>query len=133
MSKKTNQIWCCNCNCTITARLTNGKEIYPYLQNLRSIPFWTCDSCKGIVGCHYKTNTPTKPLGCIPSQQITKARKEIHKILDPLWKNKKISRNQLYKKLSNYLGYQYHTAEIKDIEEARKIYRFILDIVKKTT
>lgn len=124
------QIWCCNCNTNVKARLTNGKEVYNHIPNLHLLPFWICDSCKGTVGCHHKTRTPTKPLGCIPSPEIKNARKEIHKILDPLWEQKIIHRNDLYRLLSNYLGYTYHTAEIKDIEEARKIWRFIKSLYK---
>lgn len=100
------------------------------MPNLSNLPFWKCDSCKGTVGCHYKTSKPTTPLGCIPSPEITNARKEIHKILDPLWESKIYSRTQLYKIISNHLGYKYHTAQIRDIEEARKIWRFVKSLYK---
>lgn len=131
----TKNLWCCNCNTEVKARLTNGKEVYNHIPKLHTLPFWKCDECNGIVGCHYKTNTPTKPLGCIPSPEIKNARKEIHKILDPLWEEKIYSRNDIYKMLTNYLGYTYHTAEIKNIEEARKIWRFIKSLhnTKKAT
>lgn len=122
---KTKSIWCCNCNSYVNARLTDGREVYSHIANLYNIPFWKCDGCNETVGCHHKTGTPTKPLGCIPSPEIKNARKEIHKILDPLWQNKILSRTAIYKKLTRYLGYTYHTAEIKDINEARKIWRFI--------
>jgi hypothetical protein len=49
------------------------------------------------------------------------ARKHIHAILDPIWKSGKRNRRELYGKLSSRLGYEYHTGEIKDIDEARKI------------
>ncbi len=65
-------IYCCGCNEKIKARLTNGEEIYPHRTDLYLLPFWKCDSCGNFVGCHHKTDNPTKPLGCIPSHQRLK-------------------------------------------------------------
>ena len=72
-----------------------------------------------------KNNDSKKPLGIIPSPRIKKARNEIHKILDPLWKNGKYTRTELYKMISIHIGYNYHTAEIRDIEIAKKVYLFL--------
>lgn len=121
-------IWCCACNCDINARLTNGKEIYPHRKDLYSLPFWVCDKCSNFVGCHHKTKNPTNPLGVIATKEIKNARIYIHAALDPLWKDGKFTRKELYKKISNEIGYEYHTAELKTIEEARKAYRIILNI-----
>ena len=124
----TRSIYCCECKADVEARLTDGSEIYPHRQDLHSIPFWKCDKCSNFVGCHHKTKDRTKPLGCIPNQQIKNSRKHIHSILDPIWMNAKKrrqKRKEVYIKIGKHLGYEYHTAEIKDIEEARKIYRFI--------
>lgn len=118
-------IFCCNCNSDINARLTYGSEIYPYRIDLKDIPFWKCDKCGYSVGCHHKNNDSKKPLGIIPSPRIKKARNEIHKILDPLWKNGKYTRTELYKMISIHIGYNYHTAEIRDIEIAKKVYLFL--------
>lgn len=124
------KIFCCTCNTKVTARLTDGKEIYPHRKDLYSLPFWKCDSCNNFVGCHHKTKNRTKPLGVIASKEIKNARIKIHEILDPIWKSKQLSRSELYRILTDELGYQYHTAEIKTIEEARNIYQIILNIKK---
>lgn len=121
-------IYCCGCEKFIYARLTLGMEIYKERKDLWALPFWVCDGCKNYVGCHHKTNDPNKPLGNIPTPEIRNARKHIHKILDPLWKEGEIPRKKLYGDLSNKLGYQYHTAEIKSLEDARKVYKIILEI-----
>lgn len=118
-------IQCCGCNEKIEARLTNGKEIYPHRKDLYSLPFWKCDKCGNFVGCHHKTENRTRPLGCISTPEIKNARKHIHALLDPIWKSKKITRNKLYKMLSDKLGFNYHTANIRSINEARKVYREI--------
>ncbi len=118
-------IHCCGCAKKIDAKLTNGSEIYPHRDDLCSLPFWQCGTCGNFVGCHHKTNKPTRPLGCIPTPEIRDARKHIHAKLDPLWQSGKISRNQFYKKLSEILGRKYHTANIRSLEEAREVYKAI--------
>jgi hypothetical protein len=128
--KKSYPIYCCGCEKIVHAYLTNGMEIYPHRQDLANIPFWKCDICKNFVGCHYKTNNITKPLGCIPTLEIKKYRVKIHDIIDPLWKgaeNKKQARIDIYNKISNFCGYSFHTAELKNITEAEKIYTFCLN------
>lgn len=123
-------IHCCECDGVITAYLTNGKEIYPHREDLKNIPFWKCEVCKNYVGCHHKTDNPTRPLGIIPNKELRNARQYIHAILDPLWKNKSIKRNFIYKKISEKLGWKYHTACIRNVNEARKVYSIILSIKK---
>lgn len=121
-------IHCCSCNSTVHARLTNGSEVYPRMPHLKLVPFWICDVCMCFVGCHYKTSTPTKPLGCIPSPEITNARKHIHALLDPIWQGNHIKRKDLYKLVGEKIGKKYHTAEIRSIEEARLVWRVISQI-----
>jgi ABC-type ATPase with predicted acetyltransferase domain len=122
------QIWCCGCDGLVNPRLTDGLEIYPYRTDLHKLPFWKCDVCGNYVGCHHKTETPTKPLGCIPTDEIKNARKHIHRVIDTIWKSKKMSRGLVYSKLSSELGYEYHTAEIRDLDEARKIYKLAVKL-----
>lgn len=124
-------IRCCGCGEKVEARLTDGKEIYSHRPDLHSLPFWKCDECGNFVGCHHKTKDRTRPLGCIPTPELRKARGHIHKILDPLWqgvKRKNSKRKEIYQILSDELGYKYHTANIGDIEEARKVYRLVLNL-----
>lgn len=111
------KIYCCECKNNIDARLTDGREVYPHRSDLFSLPFWKCDSCKNFVGCHHKSKTRTKPLGCIPNQEIKKYRVLIHSVIDPLWKEGLASRGHVYQKLSQALGRQYHTAELRDMKE----------------
>lgn len=116
-------IYCCGCQKDVNARLTNGAEIYPHRPDLKDVPMWKCDTCKNYVGCHHKTSKPTRPLGNIPTEALRNARKEIHKIVDPIWEKKGISRRKIYAHASIILGYPYHTAEIKTLEEARRAYK----------
>jgi hypothetical protein len=126
------KIYCCGCKKEVNARLTNGDEIYRNRKGrlfLAFTPFWKCDKCKNYVGIH-KNSKYKKPLGVIPTQQIRRARQFIHKELDSLWQEGHFKRREIYEKISKELGYKYHTAWLKDIEEARKVYKIILKIKK---
>jgi len=119
------KIYCCGCEKEIVASLTDGAEIYPHRSDLQHLPFWKCDSCGNFVGCHHKTKNRTRPLGCIPTREIRNARKEIHKALDPIWQSGRVDRKTLYAAISEHLGWTFHTAKIRSIEDAREVYRFI--------
>ncbi len=117
------KLYCCGCQENVEARLTHGGEVYPHREDLADLPFWRCDGCKNWVGCHHKTKDRTKPLGNIPTKELKNARQHIHRILDPIWKTGKMPRGKLYAKIARAIGCeQYHTAEIKTVEEARKVY-----------
>lgn len=118
-------IYCTGCETEVDARLTDGKERYPHRPDLYQLPFWKCDACGGYVGCHHKTDKPTRPLGYIATPAILDARKKIHAVLDPLWKSGKIKRGQAYAHVSKRIGKTYHNGEIKSLEEAREIYRIV--------
>lgn len=116
-------IYCCGCQQDVTPRLTDGGEIYPHRPDLKDLPFWKCDACGNFVGCHHKTKNRTKPLGCIPTPEIKNARQHIHRVIDPLWQSGRFRRKDLYRALSDRLGWKYHTAEIRTMEDARDAYR----------
>src|ERR1700761_6219812 len=94
------QIYCCKCEKEVEARLTDGREVYPHRPDLYSLPFWKCETCKNHVGCHHKTGNRTKPLGNIPFKELRDARQHIHKILDPIWKERGIPRGKVYAQIA---------------------------------
>lgn len=125
------QLYCCACEGKVEARLTDGGEIYPHRPDLKSLPFWKHDMCGNFVGCHHKTKERTKPLGCIPSPEIKEARKHIHEILDPIWQGGFIGRKKLYLDIGKRIGRNnYHTANIRTMDEARQVYKAVQDIRK---
>lgn len=123
-------IYCCECGEKVPARLTDGEEIYPHREDLYDLPFWVCDTCDNYVGCHHKTSNPTHPLGNIPNPELRNARRHIHALLDPLWKDGLIKRTALYKRMSEELGWNYHTSMTRSVEEAREAYRAGLAIAR---
>lgn len=122
------QIYCCGCGKYVRPRLTNGGEIYPHRSDLQELPFWKCDVCDNAVGCHHKTRDRTRPLGCIPTLEIKRARQRVHRVLDPLWQSGRMRRKEIYAELSERLGWQYHTAEIRSVDEAYRVYRLLTDM-----
>ena len=125
------KIHCCACGREISARLTGGREVYPYRPDLKTLPFWRCDTCGNFVGCHHKTPNPTRPLGCIPTPELKEVRKQIHALIDPIWKNGQMSRGKLYAKLGDALGRHYHTGELRSMDEAETVLRAAREIVGK--
>ena len=126
---KTRPLFCCGCQADVSARLTSGKEIYPHRRDLHDLPFWKCDVCKNFVGCHHKTKDRTRPLGCIPTPAIKRERQRIHQVLDPIWKSGRYGRRELYSMVAHVLGVEeYHTAEIRSVEQAREVYRIVSEI-----
>lgn len=119
------KIYCCACKTQVEARLTNGAEVYPHREDLSNLPFWKCDKCNNAVGCHHKSKNRTKPLGCIPTPELKLIRRHIHKILDPLWQSGMFSRSKVYRDLSKKIGWRYHTANIRSVEEGKEIYLII--------
>jgi hypothetical protein len=128
----TKKIYCCGCLKDVDAELTSGQGVYPNCKEslqakLWILPFWRCPNCKNFVGCHHKTKDMTRPLGCIPTKEIKNARQHIHKLIDPLWENHVEpfrARGWIYRWLAAKMGKkEYHTAEIRSVEEAREIYR----------
>jgi hypothetical protein len=123
-------IYCCGCDNKKSRRLCYGDLIYPHRKDLHKLCFWVCDDCGNYVGCHRRTESP---LGCIATPEIKRARQHIHRILDPIWQNKNISRNKLYKAISKEVGWKYHTAMIKSIEEARRVYLIVRRMASEIT
>lgn len=121
------EIFCCECQKKVTANKITGETAYLHRKDLYSLVFWRCPHCNNFVGTHLNSKENC-PLGHICGKELKNAKIEIHKILDPLWKNKKYKRKELYSMISNEIGWHYHTAMIRNIDEARKVYRIIFKL-----
>src|SRR4051812_9276717 len=124
-------LYCCGCSLDISARLTDGREVYPHRPDLYDLPFWKCDACGNHVGCHHQTKDRIRPLGVIPTPEMKRARQHIHAILDPLWKSGRLKRGDVYATLHEVLGHPYHTGELRTIQEARVVYKAVRSIQKR--
>ena len=107
-------IHCCGCEKQVFAEKKSGEEIYKHREDLKDLILWQCPFCELYVGSHKETS---EPLGIIPTKEMKDLRIEIHNILDPLWKDGKITRGKIYRRMSDFLKKEYHTASLSTIEE----------------
>lgn len=117
-------IYCCACHKDVSARATTGAEIYPRHKHLHAMHFWVCDACGNYVGCHNKDpKNRTRPLGCIPTQAMRKARSRLHALIDPIWQSGKLKRGEVYQRLAWALDRpNFHTAETRSLEDLEEAY-----------
>ncbi len=116
------------CEKEVSARLTDGSERYPHRKDLATIPFWHCDACGAWVGCHHKTNTPIRPLGILATPEMFEARKAIHNLIDPIWKSGEYERRDIYAYITKKIGWNYHTGELRTMDEARQVWKIAADL-----
>lgn len=102
--------------------MLTGKEIYPHRPDLFGKQLWKCNNCGGYVGCHPNTD---KPLGSIVAKEVKQLRIRIHNKIDPLWKNNRAKRKEVYKALSDWLGYTYHTGNINTSTDASRLLNYL--------
>jgi ssDNA-binding Zn-finger/Zn-ribbon topoisomerase 1 len=108
--------------CGSGAKLVNSKIIYGKSYGL----MWICNNypdCDCYVGCHKGTATP---LGELANADIREWRKKVHAKLDPLWKNKKYNRNELYEELGIKFKNPFHVGDL-NVEQCKKAIKFIHD------
>ncbi len=115
MSSKNNKHMNCPF-CQKEALWCENKEIYGRNYG-KSYMVYLCKPCDAYVGCH---NNTTKPLGTMANRELRAWRMKVHAEIDPLWKEGYYTHEQLYRKISEKLGYTYHTGEA-DIETCKKI------------
>ena len=122
------RLYCCKCGKEVQAALVKGDVRYPHRPDLSQLNFYQCPVCKNYVGCHKGTK---RDLGCIPTKELRLARNKLHAKMDPLWKNKLITRVELYSRLSKELGYTYHNGETKSVQECLHVWDLIDKIEKE--
>lgn len=121
-------IYCTGCEKDVDARLTDGKERYPHRPDLHDLPFWKCDTCGAWVGCHHKTNKPTKPMGYLATPEILQVRIAVHDLIDPIWQSGEVPRGKIYAYMKKKLGYNYHSGEIKTLDEGRRVWKIAAEL-----
>lgn len=87
----------------------------------RSYMMYLCKPCDAYVGCH---NNTTVPLGTMANREMREWRKKAHAVIDPLWRNGKHKRGEVYAKLSKAVGFEFHVGE-SDIEMCKYIINLV--------
>jgi len=97
MKSKVYYVSCPYCGCC--AKLMDSSIIYGRSYGM----LWACLPCNAYVGCH--SNSPThKPKGTLANAELREARKRVHAVFDPLWKNGKYTRKQAYQIIADTMG-----------------------------
>lgn len=102
--------------CKKEARWCENKERYGKNYGKSYMCYW-CKDCDSYVGCHENTK---RPLGTMANAELREWRMKTHAAIDPLWKEGKMTRKQVYSFLSQSLGREIHVGE-SDIEMCQKI------------
>ena len=118
-------IYCVECKKDVDAKLVTGKDVYPHRSDLYNLLFYKCPTCGGFVGTH--KDGSERPLGCIASAELKKARIMVHNRMDKLWKSGRIKRGKLYSIISKEIGYDYHSGETREVKECYRV----LDIIDR--
>lgn len=125
------KLWCCECQRDVDARLTDGLEVRYGRKDLAHLYYWVCDTCHNYVTCHRNAQDKTRPMGNIANAQMLEARRHLHAVIDPIWQSGVMTKQELYRAIAKYLGKkQYHTHEIKTINECNQAY-LAATLVKK--
>ncbi len=93
--------------CGKLAKWCDNAEVYGKRYGKSYMCYW-CEPCDAYVGCH---NNTEKPLGTMANRELRKKRVQTHAVIDPLWKSGKLSRREVYRHLSDKLGYEVHVGE----------------------
>ena len=110
-------IYCCSCEEDVEAKLVQGVDMFPVRDDLGEKYYWQCPECGCFTGTH-EGSKKHKPLGSIATREIKQYRMNLHDLIDPLWKSKYMTRKQVYKLISDELGYTYHTGDVGSVEDA---------------
>lgn len=116
--------------CNHHSTLVKGNVIYPHREDLHTLNFWKCLSCKDVyVGC--KPNT-TIPHGSLANSALRAARSEAHKFFDLLWKSTKrpqTARTACYAWLSEIMNLPPEQTHIGmfDIEQCKRVKQLVIN------
>ena len=124
------EIYCCSCRDTVQADAVLGDRVYPHRKDLHKLMFYQCGACNNFVGTHRNS---MRPLGVIATPAIKQRRQQIHRVLDPLWQHGPYTRNKVYSILSDRLGKEYHTANIRSLAEADQILDWVIELQLEAT
>lgn len=125
------KIFCVECDKDVEAKIVTGSMVYPNNKRVAFDRFWMCNHCKNFVGCHKNANkNQLRPLGVIANKQLKSIRMQIHDIIDPIWREEKLKRGEVYALISQELGYQFHAGELRSIDEAKRVFEVVENINK---
>ena len=94
--------------CNRKADFVDNAEIYGRRYG-HSWMTWWCRPCDARVGTHY--NDPLRPLGTMANADLRDWRKRAHAAIDPIWKEGRMNRRQVYAWLKDHFGCEIHVGQ----------------------
>jgi hypothetical protein len=104
--------------CNQPAEWTSNAAVYGR-EHGKSWMMWLCRCQPGFVyvGCHQNSRTP---LGTMANKELRAWRIKAHAAIDPIWKDGRMQRQEVYDWLSERRGFRVHVGE-SDIAACRQI------------
>lgn len=110
---KRRKMYCAGCGHDVIAKLVCGNEVYDN-PRYASVKCWKCSAC----GNYCTTSGAT----VIPNDFIRSYRRKIHSIIDPIWRSGVMSRGEVYTRMTQITGKDFHGGALKSEDEALKAY-----------
>ena len=107
--------------CNKEAQWVTNEKIYGKRYG-KSYMCYLCETCNAYVGCHNNTKIP---LGTMANKELRNWRIKSHSVIDPLWRGKKVNRQEVYDKLKSVFGKEIHIGKA-DIELCKNIIKLFL-------
>ena len=62
---------------------------------------------------------------------LPKIKRAIHELIDPMWVFYGFDRSDIYRQISKAVGYEFHCANIKSVEDGKVLFNLIRDLTIK--
>jgi len=102
--------------CGQRAKYVDSKIVYGKSYGM----IYLCSDCDAYVGVHKGTD---KPLGRLADKELRYWKMAAHEAFDPIWKTKRMKRNQAYKWLAERMGLSPKETHIGmfDVSQCKKV------------
>ena len=126
--------------CGKEAELVGGDKVYGGNEKYNNISVWSCEDCEAWVGCHPPNmrygRTGIEPLGKLAKKELREARRLVHGVFDPMWKEGVYSvpygRKSAYAELAKRLDISVDECHIAmfDVEMCQKALDAVREMIR---
>jgi len=118
---QTKKLHCTSCNKTVNATIKKETEIYPdrkaYLAKREPRDYWAC-----VCGSHVRVDKEKVHVRYVlTTGKFSAIKNNIHSLIDPIWKSKKMTRPEVYRYMSKITKTKdFHVSLISCMKDAEK-------------
>ena len=88
--------------CNKRSERVTGREVYPHKKELLYQIFYQCKPCRAYIGTHKRSDGI--PIGRLANKDLRRAKADLHREFDQIWRNGLMSRAGLYIWLAKQLN-----------------------------